>query len=113
MKQINDYITEKFKINSKTVDHIQDNLSDEDKDRIIDKLCIYFQGGGFYNGKQFNTRLSIVEEYFDNDIYAFFDKLDLWEDMAEYMDISKIDFMTYVKANRKELYDEINDFVLR
>jgi len=112
MKKINRFITEKFKINSKNVNK-QDKLSDEEKDKIIDKLCRYFQGSGSFGGEEYDTRLLIVDKFFHKDIAEYFRRLFLWEDMAEYIDISKTDFMTYVKDNRKELYDEINDFVLR
>lgn len=110
MKTLNGYITEKFKLNSKNI--YKDNLSQENKDKISDKLCVYFQGGGFYNGKQFNTRLSIVNKFFDNDIYKFFDKLDLWDDLADYIKIDCGELAYYIEMNREELYDEIKDFVL-
>ena len=110
MNNLKEYILEKFKLNSKNIRKY--NLSQEDKDKVIDKLCIYFQGGGLYGNKEYETRLGIVEKNFDNDIYKFFDKLDLWDDMSDYIGIDCKELTNYIEMNKEELYQEIKDFVL-
>lgn len=110
MKQISNYILEKFKLSSKNIKKY--NLSQEDRDKIIDKLCVYFQGGGSYQNKEYSTRLQIVDNFFDKDIYEFFDKLDLWDDMADYINIDCGELAYYIEMNKEELYQEIKDFVL-
>ena len=111
MKQINNYIIEKFKLSSKNIKKY--NLSQEDKDKIIEQLCRYFQGAGSYQSKEYSTRLQIVDKFFDKDIYEFFNQYDIWEDWTEYLDIkNEKDLKNYIEMNKEELYQEIKDFVL-
>ena len=110
MNTINQYITEKLKVNSKT--KISNYLSKEKEEQIIDELCMYFQKGGSFGGDEYDTRLQIVDKFFHKDIAEYFRRLFLWEDMAEFMNIDKKDFMEYVKNYKDDLYEKIKDFVL-
>jgi len=110
MNNIRQYINEKLKINSKT--KISNYLSKEKEEQIIDELCRYFQASGSFGGNKYDNRLQIVDKFFHKDIAEYFRRLFLWEDMAEFMNIDKKDFIEYVKNYKDEIYKEIKDFVL-
>lgn len=111
MKDIKDIIIEKLIINKHTkVKHT--NLSDDEQNKIIDELCKYFQQGGSFGGNKYDNRLQIVDKFFHKDIAEYFRRLFLWEDMAEFMNIDKKDFIEYVKNYKDDLYEKIKDFVL-
>lgn len=112
MKDIKDTIIEKLIINKNTKINKHTNLSDDEQNKVIDELCIYFQKGGSFGGDKYDTRLQIVDKFFHKDIAEYFRRLFLWEDMAEFMNIDKKDFIDYVKNYKEELYKQIKDFIL-
>ena len=105
-------ITEKLIINKNIKINKYTNLSDDEQNKIIDELCKYFQQGGTFGGNNYDNRLQIVDKFFHKDIAEYFRRLFLWEDMAEFMNIDKKDFIEYVKNYKDEIYKEIKDFVL-
>lgn len=112
MKNIKDIIIEKLIINKNTKINKQTNLSDDEQNKIIDELCMYFQQGGTFGGNEYDNRLQIVDKFFHKDIAEYFRRLFLWEDMGEFMNIDKKDFIEYVKNYKDDLYEKIKDFVL-
>jgi len=112
MKDIKDIIIEKLIINKNTKINKQTNLSDDEQNKIIDELCMYFQASGTFDGNEYDTRLQIVDKFFHKDIAEYFRRLFLWEDMAEFMNVDKKDLIDYVKNYKEELYEQIKDFVL-
>lgn len=112
MKDIKDIIIEKLIINKNTKINKHTNLSDEEQNKVIDELCMYFQKGGSFSGNEYDTRLQIVDKFFHKDIAEYFRRLFLWEDMAEFMNIDKKDLIEYVKNYKEEIYEQIKDFVL-
>ena len=112
MKDIKDIIIEKLIINKNIKINKHTNLSDDEQNKIIDELCMYFQQSGSFGGDKYDTRLQIVDKFFHKDIAEYFRRLFLWEDMAEYIGIDKDDFKTYIKDNKEEIYEQIKDFVL-
>ena len=85
MKNLKDIILEKLVINKHTKVYIT-KLSDREQNKIIDELSQYFQGSGSYHGKEYENRLQIVDKFFDNDIYEYINKYDIWEDFAEWIE---------------------------
>ena len=112
MKDIKDIITEKLIINKNIKINKQTNLSEQEQNKVIDELCMYFQKGGSFAGNKYDTRLQIVDKFFHKNIAEYFRRLFLWEDMSEFMNIDKKDLMEYVKNYKEELYEQIKDFVL-
>lgn len=112
MKDLKDIIIEKLIINKNTKINKQTNLSDNEQNKIIDELCMYFQKRGTIGGNKYDNKLQIVDKFFHKDIAEYFRRSGLWEDMAEYIGIDKDDFKTYIKDNKEELYEQIKDFVL-
>ena len=112
MKYIESFIAEKLKINKDMKSNTTEIFSKEIRDKILDELCIYFQGGGSFGGDEYSTRLQIVDKFFHKDIAEYFRRLFLWEDLAELMNVDKKDFMEYVKTYKDDLYEKIKDFVL-
>ncbi len=107
MKNLKDIILEKLVINKHTKVYIT-KLSDREQNKIIDELSQYFQGSGSYHGKEYENRLQIVDKFFDNDIYEYINKYDIWEDFAEWMHIDDAEeFKNYIKHNKEELYQTI------
>lgn len=107
MKQFKEFIIEKLIINKHTKVYTT-KLSQREQDKIVNELCQYFQGGGTYQGKEYENRLQILEKFFDNDIYKFIDQYDIWEDFAEWMNIDDVkEFKNYIKYNKEELYQTI------
>jgi len=39
--------------------------------------------------------------------------LDLWDDMADYINVDCSELTNYIEHNKEELYSEIKDFVLK
>jgi len=112
MKDIKDIIIEKLIINKNIKINKHTNLSEQEQNKIIDELCMYFQKGGSFGGNEYETRLQIVDKFFHKDISEYFRRLFLWEDMAEFMNIDKKDFIDYIKNYKEEIYEQIKDFVL-
>ena len=112
MKQLNNFINEKLKINKDMKSNTTEIFSKEIQNKILDELCMYFQKGGSFKGDEYSTRLQIVDKFFHKDISEYFRRLFLWEDMAEFMDVDKKDLIEYVKTYKEDLYKEIKDFVL-
>ena len=107
MKNLKDIILEKLITNKNTKVYIT-KLSEKEQNKIIDELSQYFQGGGSYQGKEYENRLQILEKFFDNDIYKFIDQYDIWEDFAEWMHIDDAEeFKNYIKYYKEELYQTI------
>ena len=116
MKQLKDTIQEKLIIGSKTKVHKYKELSKDNEDKIFTNLCKYFQSSCVYKGIHKNRRLDVVTKYFNNDISEFFDKLDLWEDMYNYIfpwdNITFNEFINYIEFNKEKLYNDISKFIL-
>jgi len=112
MKQLNNFINEKLKINKDIKSNTTEIFSKEIRDKILDELCMYFQKGGSFGGNQYSTRLQIVDKFFHKDISEYFRRLFLWEDMAEFMDVDKKDLIEYIKKHKEEIYEQVKDFVL-
>lgn len=113
MNNINQYIIEKLKINSKSKIHNEIQLSKDEENKIIDELCKYFQIRGSYQGNDYQTRLDIVDKHFNKDICKFIDQYDIWEDLAIWIGIENEEkFRNYIADNKEQLYKEIKDFVL-
>ncbi len=112
MKDIKNIIIEKLIINKNIKINKHTNLSEQEQNKIIDELCMYFQKGGSFGGNKYETRLQIVDKFFHKDISEYFRRLFLWEDMSEFMNIDKNDFIDYVKTYKEEIYEQIKDFVL-
>lgn len=121
MLNLNNFILEKLNINSKSKIHNDYNLSEKIQNKISDKLCQYFQSSCYYKGKRYDNKLEIIDKFYNNDICKFFDDLDMWDDIYHYIDsyvdtnlkkISNEIFKKYIQDNKKQLYQEIKDFVL-
>jgi len=113
MKSITNYITEKFKINSKTVKNNHDlDLPSEIKDKISDELCGYFQGELEYKGIKYKPGLKLLDEKFNKQICDLLDKMGDHLILCLKIGIKYKQFVDYVQENNDELYKEINDFVL-
>lgn len=118
MKTINNFIFEKLKL-SKDITEPYMKLSEYEKETITDKLCQYFQGRGYIYNKLYNTKLEILDKFFHSNICEYFDKADLWEDMADFLSTSKIQHLdlevlrNYIETYHDEIYKEIDEFVLR
>lgn len=118
MKDIKDILKENLEINEKliinknTKINKNTNLSDDEQNKIIDELCMYFQTGSSFDGNKYKNRLQIVNKFFHKDIAEYFRRLFLWEYMAESMNIDKKDLIEYVKNYKDDLYEKIKDFVL-
>ena len=117
MKTLNNFIDEKLIINSKTKLHNDiNNLSNKEKDIILQELCRYFQESYSYKGIKYDNKLILLNKFFDNNIYDLFSKLDVLEDFCDYVnlrfDIDQDTLYEYIEANNDELYKDIKDFVL-
>lgn len=117
MKHLNNFIDEKLTINSKTKLHNDiNNLSNKEKDIILQELCKYFQESCSYKGTKYDNKLIILNKFFDNNIYTLLSKLGVLEDFCDYVnlrfDIDQDILYEYIEANNDELYKDIKDFVL-
>ena len=112
MKSITNYITEKFKINSKTVKNNNLDLPSEIKDKISEELCGYFQKELEYKGIKYKPGLKLLDEKFNKQICDLLDKMGDHLILCLKIGIKYKQFVDYVQENNDELYKEINDFVL-
>ena len=117
MNNINQYIIEKLKINSKSkINNDIKQLSNKEKDIILQELCRYFQESCSYKGIKYDNKLILLNKFFNNKIYDLFSKLDVLEDFCDYVnlrfDIDQDTLYEYIEDNNDELYKDIKDFVL-
>ena len=114
MNNINQYITEKLKVNSKTkITGYSDKLSKEKKEQIIDELCKYFQDSRTHKGIYYDTGLEVLEKFFNNWISDFLDyNQGYYEKLAELVNVDVNELAKYIEDNNDEIYKEIKDFVL-
>ena len=116
MKHLNNFIDEKLTINSKTkINKDIKQLSNKEKDIILQELCRYFQESCSYKGIEYDDKLIILNKFFDNNIYNMFSKLDVLEDFCDYVnlrfDINQDTLYEYIEANNDKLCkDIIKDF---
>ena len=116
MKHLNNFIDEKLTINSKTkINKDIKQLSNKEKDIILQELCRYFQESCSYKGIKYDNKLILLSKFFDNNIYNMFSKLDVLEDFCDYVnlrfDINQDTLYEYIEANNDKLCkDIIKDF---
>ena len=116
MNNINQYIIEKLKVNSKTkIGNSHDiRFNQETEEKIIDELCRYFQYPITHKGIYYDTRLEVLERFFNDLISDFLDyNQGDYEKLAEFIGIDVNDLATYIEENNDELYKEIEGFVLK
>lgn len=113
MNNIENYIIEKLKINSKTkVFSYSGKLSKEKEEQIINELCRYFQDRRKYKGVEYNTGLEVLDKYFDGFICHFLDHYQDYDKLAEIVDANVHDVAEFIISCNDEIYKEIKDFVL-
>ena len=109
-------IIEGLKVNSKTKIQNNDSFhvpSQKEIDAIEDKLCYFFQTPDVYKTKQYDNRLLILDEHFNNNIYDFMDYYTgSFDDMADELKMDVNELAHYIENHNEELYKIINDFVL-
>ena len=116
MNNINQYIIEKLKVNSKTkiANSHGIRFNQETEEKIIDTLCQYCQRPIFYKGIYYDTGLEVLERFFDDCISDFFDYYqNNYKKLAELAGVDVNDLATYIEENNDELYKEIEGFVLK
>jgi hypothetical protein len=114
MNDINQYITEKLKVNSKTKIGNSYNFNQETEEKIIDALCQYFQRPRTYKGIHYDTGLEVLERFFNDWISDFLDyNQSDYEKLAELVGVDVNDLAKYIEENNDELYKEIEGFVLK
>ena len=116
MNNINQYITEKLKINSKSKigNSHSTRFNQETEDKIIDELCKYFQDSITYKGIHYDTGLEVLERFFNDWISDFLDyNQGDYEKLAELVGVDVNDLAKYIEENNDELYQEIEEFVLK
>ena len=114
MNDINQYITEKLKVNSKTKIGNSYNFNQETKEKIIDDLCRYFQRPRTHKGIHYDTGLEVLERFFNCWISDFLDyNQGDYEKLAELVSVDVNDLAKYIEENNDELYKEIEEFVLK
>lgn len=125
MKTIKSYIKEGLKITSKTKVSRDIDLPKDVIENLEDILCDYFQDTDYYDGSRYKTRLDILDDYYNGNIYdLIYDKqiMGYYEDFIKELENkfkSSIDvnqlfkIKSYIKNHNEELYKIITDFVLR
>ena len=116
MNNINQYITEKLKVNSKTKIGNSNNtkFNQETEEKIIDELCRYFQHPRTHKGIHYDTGLEVLERFFNDWISDFLDyNQGDYEELAELVGVDVNDLAKYIEENNDELYKEIEGFVLK
>jgi hypothetical protein len=115
MNNINQYIIEKLKVNSKTkISGYSGQLSKEKEEQIIDELCKYFQDSRTYKGIHYDTGLEVLERFFNDLISDFLDyNQGDYEKLAELVNVDVNELAKYIEENNDELYKEIEGFVLK
>ena len=124
MEEIVNYIKEGLKINSKS--KIKDvDVSETLLERLENALCYYFQDTDYYDGSRYKTRLDILDDHYNGNIYdLIYDKYligyyedfikELKKEFKSSMDVNQlVEIKSYIKNHNEELYKIITDFVLR
>lgn len=116
MNNIENYIIEKLKINSKTkIAKHSFKLSKKQEEQIIKELCEICQYATYYKDIKYNTGLEVLEKFFNNYICDFLDYYQAYAALLESDELTGVninDLAMYIEDNNNELYKEIKDFVL-
>ena len=125
MKTIKSYIKEGLKITSKTKVSRDIDLPKDVREKLEDVLCGYFQDTDCYDGSRYKTRLDILDDHYNGNIYdLIYDKqiIGYYEDFIKELekefkssiDVNQLfEIKSYIKNHNEELYKIITDFVLR
>lgn len=120
MKTIKSYIKEGLKITSKTKVSLDIDLPKDVLEKLEDVLCGYFQMTGVYNKKSYKTKLQILNQKYNKNIYdMIFDKkrgyfyVEYYNMLEEHKLLNYIpDIKSYIRYHNDELYKTVEEFVL-
>ena len=114
MNNINQYIIEKLKVNSKTKIGNSHGIrfNQEAEEKIIDTLCQYCQR--HIKIKYYYYNSFIIGDTMETKIRKFRQEKGITQQkLAELVGVDVNDLAKYIEENNDELYKEIKEFVLK
>ena len=116
-EELNDFLAKTVKENNTTkTDFIRQAVIE----KLEDVLCGYFQMTGVYNKKSYKTKLQILNQKYNKNIYdMIFDKkrgyfyVEYYNMLEEHKLLNYIpDIKSYIRYHNDELYKTVEEFVL-